>query len=101
MKVSIAQTFLLIALAILGLAVGETQKLRGANVEQIANEIELTNERNIARRELPTGPGTDVDVDLDVFVDSLDFDFSFLDGLIAFILEIGSGGFGFNFDFFF
>ena len=101
MKISFAQTFLLIAFAILGLAAGETQKLRGANVEAVASKIDLANERGLENRDLQIDNlDTDLDVGFDFAIDNLDIQFSFLGGLIDLILNLTSffgRNFGINF----
>ena len=92
MKISFVQTFLLVAVAILGVATAETQKLRGANVEKlIADVAELKNERGLqSSSEISTNFNTNIDeLVLDFNIGTLfDFLFSF-------------GNFNFNFNFFF
>ena len=91
MKISIVQTFLLVVVAILGLAAAETQSLRGANVESVANVADLKNERlerNL--QNVNTNFGADVE----------EFSFGFnLQGILNFLVSVFSAGFSFNFNF--
>ena len=101
MKISFVQTFLLIAVAILGLATAETQMLRGANVEAIANSAVLKNERDLRglfaeTEHSPSGETTVVDAGFNFGIDELVLDFN-LGALIDFLFSFGSFGFNFNF----
>ena len=106
MKISFVQTFLLLAVAILGLATAETQKLRGANVEAIANLVVLKNERDLRglfeetdHKGGPTGDFTNVNAEFTTSFTDLILAFDIL-GLLNVFSEVIFAQSRINFNFF-